>query len=128
MLIPVQKPLILQTFSPPASTDKSTRRWILVAVLSTIMDVLLILLAVLSCIHILLKKNKELARNSTSVETSDLLRKKRASFEFKTNQDKVLPGVSGYLGKLIVYDMKIIMEATLELSEQYRIGEDLCTG
>ncbi|CDP02418.1 unnamed protein product [Coffea canephora] len=122
VLIPVQKPLVLQTFPPPPSTRKSKHKRTLIVVLTISVAVLLILLASLSRIHILLKRRKAMGRNSSSVETSDLLRTRRASFESKTNQDKILPGVSGYLGKLIVYEMEVIMEATLELSEQYRIG------
>ncbi|KAF6166589.1 hypothetical protein GIB67_005451 [Kingdonia uniflora] len=37
-------------------------------------------------------------------------------------QDKLLPGVSGYLGKAIIYEAKILMEATMNLNEHYRIG------
>ncbi|XP_077233220.1 serine/threonine receptor-like kinase NFP [Tasmannia lanceolata] len=37
-------------------------------------------------------------------------------------QGKLLPGVSGYLGKPKVYETKTIMEATMNLNESYRIG------
>ncbi|KAL6012414.1 hypothetical protein ACLOJK_002901 [Asimina triloba] len=37
-------------------------------------------------------------------------------------QNKLLPGVSGYLGKTTIYEMKTIMESTMNLSERYRIG------
>ncbi|PWA89994.1 Protein kinase, catalytic domain-containing protein [Artemisia annua] len=69
---------------------------------------------------------KILARNESSFEFTDLLYMKKASKQelvpTKSNQDKLLPGVSGYLSKPITYDRKEIMEATMNLSERYRIG------
>ncbi|KAL3526701.1 hypothetical protein ACH5RR_011357 [Cinchona calisaya] len=126
VLIPVQQPVILQTLYPPVSTNKSKHKWIFIAVLCISMGFVFIVIAFLSCIHLFLKKKKSLARNFSSIETSVPIGNKRASkvetFESKANQDKILPGVSGYLGKLIVYDMKVIMEATLEFNELHRIG------
>ena len=36
--------------------------------------------------------------------------------------DKLLPGVSSYLGKPIIYEVKEIMEGTMDLNEHYKIG------
>ncbi|KVI09039.1 serine/threonine receptor-like kinase NFP [Cynara cardunculus var. scolymus] len=73
------------------------------------------------------KTKRILARNESSFEFTDLLQMKKASkhVEFETiknNHDKLLPGVSGYLSKPIMYDRKEIMEATMNLGERYRIG------
>ncbi|XWS42000.1 hypothetical protein CRYUN_Cryun17cG0130800 [Craigia yunnanensis] len=40
----------------------------------------------------------------------------------KITQDKLLPGVSGYLGKPIIYEADVIMGATMNLNEHCRIG------
>ncbi|KAK9108775.1 hypothetical protein Sjap_016835 [Stephania japonica] len=37
-------------------------------------------------------------------------------------QGKLLPGLSGYLGKPIMYEAKAIMDATMSLAAQYKIG------
>ncbi|XP_071708389.1 serine/threonine receptor-like kinase NFP [Rutidosis leptorrhynchoides] len=73
------------------------------------------------------KTKKILARNDSSFSFTDLLYMKRGSkheviVPAKTNQDKLLPGVSGYLSKPIMYERKEIMDATMNLSERYRIG------
>lgn len=43
-------------------------------------------------------------------------------FEHKSIQSKLLAGVSGYLSKPIMYETKTIMEATMNFSEQCKIG------
>ncbi|KAF2295100.1 hypothetical protein GH714_031497 [Hevea brasiliensis] len=72
------------------------------------------------------KKMMTLYRNGSCLETVDLLQTKELkqydSFEPKIIQDKLLPGVSGYLGKPIMYEVKAIMMATMDLHEHYRIG------
>ncbi|KAE8694031.1 putative Tetratricopeptide repeat (TPR)-like superfamily protein [Hibiscus syriacus] len=42
-------------------------------------------------------------------------------FRPKIMQDKLLPGVSGYLGKPIMYDADVIMRATMNLNEHRRV-------
>ncbi|CAI9110033.1 OLC1v1009993C1 [Oldenlandia corymbosa var. corymbosa] len=117
VLIPVQQPIIRQTLSPPALTRKSkSNKRSLIAGLIAALSLLLLILAVLSYMHGSKKKKKELARRASSVEAALM------NSESKSIQDKVIPGVSGYLGKLNVYDTKVIMEATLDLDEQYNIG------
>ncbi|XP_055803026.1 serine/threonine receptor-like kinase NFP [Solanum dulcamara] len=127
VLIPVKLPTILQSYPSSASRRKSKHEWILITVLS-----IMGLLAVFSfCLFVYMrlldeKRRANLARNSSILETSDLFHTKKASegeiMDHKNIQDKLLPGVSGYIGKPIIYDLKIIMEATLDLSEKYRIG------
>ncbi|MCD9560597.1 hypothetical protein HAX54_019314 [Datura stramonium] len=127
VLVPVKLPIIQQSYPSSASSRKSKHGWILTTILS-----IMGLLAVFSfCLMVYMrlldeKRRVNLARNSSTLETSDLFQTKKASkdeiMEHNTIQDKLLPGVSGYIGKPILYDMKVIMEATLDLSERYRLG------
>ncbi|KAL6575466.1 hypothetical protein OROMI_012751 [Orobanche minor] len=79
------------------------------------------------CLLLSLTQEKDDANsNGSSMKIPDLMAMYKASkdekFEVKTVQDKLLPGVSGYLGKPIVYDLNVILKATMNLSERYRIG------
>ncbi|KAJ0096678.1 hypothetical protein Patl1_28850 [Pistacia atlantica] len=80
-------------------------------------------------IEYLITKRRTLSRNGSSLESSDLIPVRKfgnsESFGPKIIQDKLLPGVSGYLSKPIVYEIKVIMEATMNLSEHYRIGRSV---
>ncbi|KAL0380950.1 UNVERIFIED_CONTAM: Pentatricopeptide repeat-containing protein [Sesamum angustifolium] len=126
VLIPVKSPILSQLFPSSAAHRKSKHHWVLIAISSAIIALLIVFSGLVACFHILYKKKKTSARNVFSLETSDLIRAhkvpKGEPFEPKTIQDKVLPGVSGYLGKPIVYDLNVIMKATMNLSERYRIG------
>ncbi|KAK4710405.1 hypothetical protein R3W88_004918 [Solanum pinnatisectum] len=127
VLIPIKLPIILQSYPSSASSRKSKHGWIVITVLS-----IMGLLAVFSfCLmvymrHLDEKRRANLAHNSSTLETSDLYHTKKTSegeiTDHKNIQDKLLPGVSGYIGKPIIYDLKIIMEATVDLSERYRLG------
>ncbi|XP_028082276.1 serine/threonine receptor-like kinase NFP [Camellia sinensis] len=124
VLIPVSQPPFL---SQPFERYKPKHRWTLVIVLcSTGVLILFLLASLLAYVHLLYKKKASLKHNSSLLETDDLIQMKKASkveaFEAKTNQDKLLPGVSDCLGQPIMYDRKVIMEATMNLSEWYRIG------
>lgn len=125
VLIPVKSPILVQHFPSSASHSKSKHKWILIAISSVAVALLIVFTGLVAYFLILYKKKKILARNSSSLETSDLIRTYKASkgvtFEPKAIQDKLLP-VSGYLGKPIVYDLHVIMKATMNLSERYRIG------
>lgn len=123
VLIPEKVPILVQLFPSSASHGKSKHQWIVIASLSAL--AFLIVLSGLAVYFFLSHKIKKmLASNGSSLETSDRIPKasKDENFEVKTIQDKLLPGVSGYLGKPIVYDQNVIMKATMNLSERYRIG------
>ncbi|KAJ6678540.1 SERINE/THREONINE RECEPTOR-LIKE KINASE NFP [Salix viminalis] len=72
------------------------------------------------------KATKGLDRTGSSLETSYPIQTneimKLESFEAKIKPDKLLPGVSGYLDKPIMYEVKDIMEGTMDLHEHYKIG------
>ncbi|GFY93997.1 hypothetical protein Acr_09g0004430 [Actinidia rufa] len=92
-------------------------------------EVIFPLLSFLAHIHLSSKKKKSLNGNVLALETDDLIQMEKArkeeAFEPKVIQDKLLPGISGYLDKPTVYDKKVIMEATMNLSERYRIGKSV---
>ena len=121
VLIPVsQLPLLPQ---PERKVSKDRR--ILAVILSTgaLVSFLLVALLVYTRFH---WRKKTLDHSNSSLETSDLIKLKKAleneNVELKIIQDKLLPGVSGYLGKPILYETEVIMEATMNLNEHYRIG------
>ncbi|KAK9284472.1 hypothetical protein L1049_023645 [Liquidambar formosana] len=128
VLIPVsQLPILSQPYSSPPRKSTSKHHSILIVVLGTGGALLTFLLAsLLVYAHCLYKKKKSLVRNDSCLETTDLIQLKKVSkdenFEPKIMQDKLLPGVSGYLGKPIMYEMKVIVEATMNFNERYRIG------
>ncbi|KAL7193148.1 hypothetical protein ACSBR2_024873 [Camellia fascicularis] len=128
VLIPMsQLPDLSQSHPSHAQSHSTKHRWTVVIVLCTSGVLLLLLLASLVVyLHRSFQKKKILIRNDSSLETADLIKMKKASkkdfFEPKTIQEKLLPGVSGYLGKPIMYDRNVIMEATMNLNERYRIG------
>lgn len=72
------------------------------------------------------KAIKGLDRTGSSLETSYPIQTKEImkleSIEAKIKPDKLLPGVSGYLDKPIMYEVKEIMEGTMDLHEHYKIG------
>ncbi|PIA55597.1 hypothetical protein AQUCO_00700123v1 [Aquilegia coerulea] len=92
--------------------------------------------SVVSCLLILAYckwyKRKTQDPEGVSLENIDLAQLKKGSKDDimspRTMQDKLLPGVSGYLGKTIMYETKVIMEATMNLNECYRIGGSVYKG
>lgn len=132
VLIPVSKlPALSQIYPYPPKRNESKRHRDLIAAISIGVALLILLLAALVfCTHRLRSRNKSiLNRNSSYLESADLIPMKEHAkserFEPKFTQDKLLPGVSGYLGKPIIYEIKVIMEATMNLSEHYRIGKSV---
>ncbi|KAJ9170810.1 hypothetical protein P3X46_018884 [Hevea brasiliensis] len=129
LLIPVtQLPVLSQP--SPSPPQRRKHHWIIIVVAS-IAGALLIFLLLYLLVHVHCSGNKKkkmmtLYRNGSCLETVDLLQTKELkqydSFEPKIIQDKLLPGVSGYLGKPIMYEVKAIMKATMDLHEHYRIG------
>ncbi|KAI3799056.1 hypothetical protein L1987_34345 [Smallanthus sonchifolius] len=130
VLIPVSK---LPTFPPPrhlpgSESKKSKKHQIIFIIFGTTGSFFLFVLSWFLIYRYRSRKSKRiLAHNESSFEFTDLLNMKKVSKQeplvpTKKNQDKLLPEVSGYLSKPIMYDRKEIMEATMNLSERYRIG------
>ncbi|KAM4125909.1 hypothetical protein ACB094_01G347800 [Castanea mollissima] len=119
VVIPVsQLPALSQPYPfqqyPPRNYSKHL--WILIVIISLVGAILSLLLSIfLVYAHCLSKRKKTIDRIGSSLETSD-------DFEHKSIQSKLLAGVSGYLSKPIMYKTKTIMEATMNLSEQCKIG------
>ncbi|KAH6791305.1 hypothetical protein C2S51_006311 [Perilla frutescens var. frutescens] len=123
VLIPVNSPVIVQSFISSAPYSQSKPHWILIAVLSIIMVLLVFSSSLAVYFRLKYKKNKMLARSGSSTSASLIPAYKDQGLEPKTTfQDKLLPGVSGYLCKPIIYDLDVVMKATSNLSERCRIG------
>lgn len=129
VLVPVESTVILQSFASEDSSRKSHSRSIVVAILSVVMVFLVVSSGLALYFRVLYKKNRFLARSSSSLETFGLIRtynvSKDEAVEPKNFQDKLLHGVSGYLCKPVIYDFDVIMKATSDLSERCRIGRSL---
>lgn len=129
VLIPVsQLPILSQSY--PSPRRKEFKQYLIVDISIGGAFLLLLLAAWVVYTHGFYKKRiRAFTRNGSSLETSDLISvkgfAKSESFGPKIIQDKLLPGVSGYLSKPIVYEIKVIMEATMNLSEHYRIGRSV---
>ncbi|XP_038723661.1 serine/threonine receptor-like kinase NFP isoform X2 [Tripterygium wilfordii] len=127
VLIPVpQLPVLSQPNPPPLGRKKSESHWLLIVAISTSTALLIFILVSLLVYSCHSYKKKFLSRNDSCLETTDLIQgkelKSSESFEHRIIQDKLLPGVSGYLGKPIIYDVGVIMDATMDFHEHYRIG------
>ncbi|XP_061971669.1 serine/threonine receptor-like kinase NFP isoform X2 [Populus nigra] len=127
VLIPVsQLPVLSQQYPSPERTE-SRNRWIII-VAASIASALFIFLLIAFLAHkrCSYKRTKALDRTGSCLETSDLIQTKELtkleSLEAKITPDKLLPGVSGYLGRPIIYEVKEIMEGTMDLNEHYKIG------
>lgn len=127
VLIPVSKlPVLSQPYhSPPILQKKPTWIWILTIIVCTV-GALLVLSGLLVFVYCRCYRIKTVNLEESQLETIEQTRVKKGNkdedFSPRTMQEKLLPGVSGYLGKPIVYETKTIMEATMNLNERYRIG------
>ncbi|KAF9678384.1 hypothetical protein SADUNF_Sadunf07G0029400 [Salix dunnii] len=127
ILIPVSKlPVLSQQHLTPERRG-SKHLWIIIvsaSIASTFFTCLLV--AFLIHKHFSYKATKALDRTGSSLETSYPIQTKELmkleSLEAKIKPDKLLPGVSGYLDKSIIYEVKEIMEGTMNLHEHYKIG------
>ncbi|KAH7566471.1 hypothetical protein ACOSP7_022977 [Xanthoceras sorbifolium] len=130
VLIPVSELPALSQFYPSIRKSESKVSWTLITAISlagALLILILTALVVYACR--LCKRRKVFNRNGSSFESTGLIPakdlKRCETFDPKVIQDKLLPGVSGYLGKPIMYEIKVIMEATMNLSEYYRIGRSV---
>ncbi|CAB4287579.1 unnamed protein product [Prunus armeniaca] len=65
--------------------------------------------------------------------TRSVLKKRKKSFKVRNydhdpdqaTQEKLLSGISQYVGKAIMYDKEMIMEATNDLDELCKIGDSM---
>ncbi|XP_073136791.1 serine/threonine receptor-like kinase NFP [Henckelia pumila] len=124
VLIPVKSAILVQQYPSPTTHGKSQHHRILVAISCSVMALLLVLFGLSAYVHFY--------KNRAWLDTCDLIRTNKASkqdsFEPKSVQDKILPGVSGYLGKPVMYDVQEIMKATVNFSERCRISGSVYKG
>ena len=123
VLIPVSHLPALSQISHP-HIPKHHRMFFLVVIVSLGANVLVLLLIALLVYAYCLRERKKKTMNhmGSSLETSDLIQTKAQpkSEDFK---EKLLLGVSGYLNQPTMYENKMIMEVTMNLSETCRIGK-----
>ncbi|BBH07870.1 Protein kinase superfamily protein [Prunus dulcis] len=128
VVIPVSKLPALAQPKPPHGRNIFKQRWWLILIIS-----LGGVLAVSSLFAMFVvysrrqhKRKKALNGTGSSLESPEWFNMKEGKrdekLELKFIQDKLLPGVSSYLGKPIMYEIKTIMEATMNLNEHCRIG------
>ncbi|KAF4393209.1 hypothetical protein G4B88_001943 [Cannabis sativa] len=126
VLIPVSRlPSLSQPPYPSQSQPRNQLkgRWFLITVISLAGTLLVLFLATFLLYTLgFYRKKKKLNREDSSLESSDLIRTTKGDNSKLQTKDKLLPGVSGYLGKLIMYEIETIIEATMNFDEQYRIG------
>ncbi|KAM7250236.1 hypothetical protein ACFE04_022119 [Oxalis oulophora] len=130
VLIPVsQLPVLNQSIAIPARIRKSRHgQLVLVVTFSSAAILLFTVAGFLAFTYFFGKKRNlfTLYRSSSCLETSDLIQEKNSSkserLEPKNIQDKLLPGVSGYLDKPTMYNIQMIMDATMNFDEHFKIG------
>ncbi|KZV52961.1 hypothetical protein F511_34815 [Dorcoceras hygrometricum] len=126
LLIPIKSSTKLPMFHAPETHVNSKHHLIFVTILSLVMALVIILSGFAAYFKLLYKKNKMLVRNDSSLETCDLVPACKASKDEtsfpKTTPDKLLPGLSDYLGKPIMYDLHVILKAAMNFSAHNRIG------
>lgn len=124
-LIPVSELPILSHPHPKRNESKNVSIVVIVVSLSGA-PITLLLASFLVYIYCIREKKKSLIRNGSSLETNSLIQMKKVSkvesFGAKIIQHKLLPGVSGYLGNPIMYEQKVITDATMNFNEYNRIG------
>ncbi|KAI6700154.1 hypothetical protein NL676_014478 [Syzygium grande] len=138
VLIPVsQLPALSQPLNAPPKRKESKHEWNIVVLSSVASAILVVGLAFsLVCVRRLRGKanTKILNRNVSHWEDRNLIKTKGFSKDGKSEssktviQDKLLPSVSDYLSKPIIYGPREIMEATMNLDENSRIGGSVFRG
>lgn len=107
VLIPVSR---MPSLSQPYSSQKreGTNHLLLVIIGIILGCTLLIAVITMSLVYVYCqrKKKKSLKKSASFLETAD----------------KLLSGVSGYVSKPTMYEFNVIMEATMDLDQQCRIG------
>ncbi|KAK4840412.1 hypothetical protein QYF36_008256 [Acer negundo] len=130
VLIPVSERPALSQFYPSSHRSESKVSRILIIAIS-IAGALFIIIFIALVVYArhLCNRRKVYNGNGSSFESTGLIPvtefARCGTLEKKINQDKLLTGVSGYLDKPIMYEIKEIMEATMNLSEHFRIGRSV---
>ncbi|KAJ1419072.1 Tyrosine-protein kinase, active site [Sesbania bispinosa] len=106
VLIPVTR---LPDLTQPTSNGGKSRTHLPVIIGISLGCTLLIAVLTLSLVYVYCLKMKAMNSSVSSAE----------------NADKLLSGVSGYVSKPTVYEIDAIMEGTMNLSDQCKIGESM---
>nr|KYP66704.1 putative LRR receptor-like serine/threonine-protein kinase At1g56130 family [Cajanus cajan] len=106
VLIPVTR---LPVLARSPSDGRKGRNHLPVIIGISLGCTLLVVVSMLLLVYVYCLKMKSLNRSASSAETAD----------------RLLSGVSGYVSKPTVYETNVIMEGTMNLSEQCKIGESV---
>ncbi|KAM1047969.1 hypothetical protein ACFX2I_027172 [Malus domestica] len=128
VVIPVSRLPALVQPKPPQGRNIFKQRWWLILII--ILGGVLLVSSLLAIFAVYTRRQhkvkKALDGPGSSLESAEWFKMKEGkideNFDLKFIQDKLLPGVSSYLGKPIMYEVKTIMEATMNLNEHCRIG------
>ena len=108
ILIPVtQLPVLSQPY-PSHERNRSNHLPLIIIGISLVCTLLIVIFLLVYVCSVRKRKTSE-NRTLSSVETAD----------------KLISGVSGYVSKPTVYGVDVIMEATMNLNEQCRIGKSV---
>jgi len=107
VLIPVTS--LPKLDQPSSNGRKSSSQNLALIIGISLGSAFFILVLTLSLVYVYCLKMKRLNRSTSSSETAD----------------KLLSGVSGYVSKPTMYEMDVIMEGTMNLSENCKIGESV---
>lgn len=105
ILIPVTK--LPELDQPSSNGGKSSIQKLPVIIGISLGSIFFIVVLTLSLVYVYCLKMKRLNRTASLADTAD----------------KLLSGVSGYVSKPTMYEMDVIMEATMNLDENCKIGE-----
>ncbi|KAJ8770630.1 hypothetical protein K2173_021277 [Erythroxylum novogranatense] len=127
LILVSQLPNLSQQYPPLPKRRGSHHHGFMTSVISMTAFILILLLVALPARNQCYKENEiSLILNGSScidvailIETNE--QKKSECYEPKIIPDKLLP-VSSYIRKQITYEVKVIMKATMDLHDDYRIG------
>nr|AZL41250.1 LysM receptor [Datisca glomerata] len=123
--IPVSKlPMLSQPY--PTSENRKSKRLMTLIILKSLGGSLLIFVIVTGAVY----TRRWYRKKKSSLETAELMIKMKDLDYEKSDcyKPKILPGVSGYLGKPVMYEKKVILESTMNFNESCRIGGSVYKG
>ncbi|KAL8038456.1 hypothetical protein ABFX02_11G108200 [Erythranthe guttata] len=122
VFIPVKSPFLLQVFHSSPSNNKHKHHLIFLIAISSGFAALFLGFLGLGVYFYLLYKKKKTFLTQTNFNSDIILSDKDSTFGPKITQGKLLPGLSGYLDKTILYDFHVIMKSTTNFAERNKIG------
>ena len=124
VFIPLSRLPLFSHVNPNETKTNGKHRRIIVVLISVGSSIFLVILIVgLVCACFVRKNKKSVKWNKVSVEIGNSpIRNKGFGAKIELKDDRLLPKVSDYLSKPIMYDINVIMEATKNLNRCNRVG------